>query len=138
MLPAAFGLSDGLTTWVGMVVGNSLVGALDVGTRFAGLAVLAGYGVWLACADDRETAARPPTWLPLVLGLDNLGAGAALVGVTTPLVAAVSLAGVSATMAALGLVAGAAVGRLVPISQARRAAGLMLVTLAVVALAGAG
>jgi len=138
ILPAAFGLADGLATLIGMLVGNSLAGALDIGTRLVGMAVLAGYGIWLICTDDRQTRARPPTWLPFMLGLDNLGAGVALVGATTPLVAAVSLAGISATMAALGLVAGAALGRLAPIAHARRAAGLVLVTLTVVVLAGAG
>jgi putative Mn2+ efflux pump MntP len=136
VLPAAFGVSDGLALWVGMLIGGLVVAALKVGTEVTGAVALACYGGWLICMKDQSTDVKTPAWLPALLSLDNLGAGVALNSVSAPL-AAVAVGTISAWMAALGLAVGAAAAKLIPASHVRRAAGLMLMAFAVLTLAGA-
>jgi putative Mn2+ efflux pump MntP len=87
------------------------------------------------CMKRPSTDVKSPAWLP-PLSLDNLGAGLTLNSVSAPL-AAVTVGTIRAWMAALGFAVGAAAAKVIPACRVRRAAGLMLMAIVVMTLAGA-
>jgi putative Mn2+ efflux pump MntP len=123
LLTLSFVLCEGLTPLLGLFVAQLI--RLPLGLSFNRIAplVVVGCGVavlWQAYADDDDAASFVNSrWtvisLPLSLSLDNLliGVSAGSLGYN-PVLAALTIGGISATMCAAGIAGGARLGRLVP------------------------
>jgi putative Mn2+ efflux pump MntP len=125
MLTLSFVLCEGLTPLLGLLLAQLI--RLPLGLSFNRVAplVVVGCGVavlWQAFTDDDGEQAASflnSRWtiisLPLSLSLDNLliGVSAGSLGYP-PVLAALTIGGISATMCAAGIAGGARLGRLVP------------------------
>jgi putative Mn2+ efflux pump MntP len=114
-------------------LGRPVVDALESEVQFAAAAVLVVYGLSLLIP-DKATPAKARFVLPVVLSLDNLGAGVALAAASAPAGAALLLGVMSGAMSAIGLGLGTRIGRLIP-RYARTTAALAFLALAVGAVA---
>ena len=124
----AFGTCDGLASYVGVLLGGSLVGALEPEIRLVCAALLAAYGVWLLL-DPFEWTPSTAIWVPAVLSLDNLGAGVVLAGAGPAWAVAAFLGATSCALAAVGFATAQFVRTRLRISTAR-VAGVALLVLA--------
>lgn len=119
-----FGLWDGVSPLIGLVIGHYIGQAVGPVANFVGPIVLAGFGLYLIA---RSLKSETPdeiedAWalfgLPLSLSLDNLVAGTSL-GMLgfTPVLPALSFGVTTAVMSFIGLQIGGAVARFIPLES---------------------
>jgi hypothetical protein len=121
---------------IGFIAGGRVVAAFEPHLRIAGAPLLAAYAVWLVL-EPFEWTPRGRLWVPAALSLDSLGAGVVLAGSALAYAVAALLGPASWTLAVLGLWAGQFVHSRAP-SYATRLAGVALLTIALLRMAGVG
>jgi len=137
---AALVLCDAVALIIGASIGSVIPAAVTGTAAVVGVVVLvalAGLAFAERGDDARETRfadARLIAGVPILLGFDNLAAGAALVAIGYPPVPTVAIAGVvAALMCVAGFVAGSAVNRAVG-ARVRQVGGVLLAVAAVLAV----
>jgi putative Mn2+ efflux pump MntP len=136
----AFGLCDGLSPMLGLVLGEATARSFSPWAGWIGPLTLGGFGVLTFLTAGRGETGRSRegavgTWgllgLPLALSLDNMVAGFGLGAFQVPmLVSALVLGTISGALALAGLYLGSVARRMVP-ARAERLAGAALTLLAV-------
>jgi putative Mn2+ efflux pump MntP len=113
----AFGLCDGISPLIGLLIGKSIVAKLGPWTEHLGPILLCVYGVYVIYTARRyakKEEAEESRWillgLPLSLSLDNLVAGAGLGMIGYPVLVSVIIIGAMSSLMSLAglLLAGTA------------------------------
>ncbi|GAC1541785.1 MAG: hypothetical protein NVS2B17_19580 [Candidatus Velthaea sp.] len=137
-LGLAFSVAEVLMQGVGYVIGTGAGHIVGTVSTYVGFAVLAGVGIFIIYESYKDAGSSfrvDSGWGVLTLcasiSLDSLGIGVSLPGVPLPLVPLLSTVAVStAIFTAIGLFFGSQLGARYK-SFAERAAGLVLVVLAI-------
>jgi putative Mn2+ efflux pump MntP len=135
-----FGLCDGVAPLLGLAVGSAVLTSLSSWTKWVGLLVLGGFGLFTFLTAGAEEAKETETetasgWvcfgLPLTLSLDNLVAGLGLGALGLPVLPSAVLIGlISGLMSLAGLCLGSLVGRSLR-ARAGQVGGAALAVLAI-------
>jgi manganese efflux pump family protein len=138
---AVFGLWDGLSSLVGVLIGRYFGQVIGPAAEALGPTVLAGYGLYLVVRCLKTQAPEEPDdrWvlfgMPLSLSLDNVlaGTGLGLLGFS-PIFSAAAFGTITAVMSFVGLQLGGVVARFIPIRSDLLAGLGLLITAVVLAL----
>lgn len=141
-IAAVFGLWDGISPLVGLLLGRYFGQAIGPVADRARPIVLGGYGLYLVARSLRRegTPELSDRWalfgLPLSLSLDNLiaGAGLGLLGFA-PLFSAAIFSAITLLMSFAGLQLGRVAARFMPI-RADRLSGMALIVTAILLTLG--